>query len=74
MPDPINPWFLRIYCDARFETKEGEALPPNPVQHTQASLNRTDLATDLVADNTWTSTSGIISQKTTPTRHHHITE
>jgi hypothetical protein len=74
MPDPINPRFLRIYRVPKPETKEGEILPPKPVPHTQAALNRTNHATKLVADNTWAS-NGLPSQKKTiSSRHYHITE
>jgi hypothetical protein len=52
MPDPINPQFLLIYRGPKPETDNGEILPPKLVPHTQAALNRTDVATELVADNT----------------------
>jgi hypothetical protein len=54
MPDPINPWFLRISRVPIPETEEGEILPPKPVPDIQAVLNRTGMATVLVADITWT--------------------
>jgi hypothetical protein len=74
MPDPINPRFLRIHRVPKPETKDGEVLPPKPVPHKQAAINRTDLATELLTDSTWTS-SGLPSQhKARPTRHHHIME
>jgi hypothetical protein len=40
MPDPINPWFLRICHVPKPKTKEGEILPPKPVPHTQAALGQ----------------------------------
>jgi hypothetical protein len=51
VPDMINPRFMRIYRVSKPETEDGEILPPKPIPHTQGALNRTDLATDLVADN-----------------------
>jgi hypothetical protein len=62
MPDPINPRFLCIYRVPKPETEDGEILPPKPAPHTQAALNRTDMAAELVADITWTS-SGLPSQE-----------
>jgi hypothetical protein len=45
-----------------------------PVPHTQATLDRTNMATVLLADNTW-ATNGLPSQEKSRTlRHHHITE
>jgi hypothetical protein len=74
VPDSINPWFLRIYRVPKPTIEESEILPRKPDPHTQAPLNRTDLATDLVADNFWITTNGIPSRKKArPTRHHHIT-
>jgi hypothetical protein len=62
MPNPINPRFLRIYRVPKLAIEEGEILTPKHVPHTQAALNRIDLATDLVADSTWT-TNGLPSRK-----------
>jgi hypothetical protein len=56
----ISPPFLRIYRVPNLETEARKVLLPKPVAHTQAALNNTDLATDLVADITWT-TSGLPS-------------
>jgi hypothetical protein len=47
MPDPINPRFLRIYRVPQQTLGEGEVLPPKPIPHTQAAINRTDLARQL---------------------------
>jgi hypothetical protein len=74
MPGPINPRFLQIFLVARPAIEEGETLPPKPVPHTQAALDRTDTATGLLADNTW-ATNGLPSHYTArPLRHYHITE
>jgi hypothetical protein len=71
---PIKLRFLRTNRVPKPPLEEGEVLPPKPIPHTYAALNCTDLATTLVANATWAS-SGLPSQKkTSPTRHHHITE
>jgi hypothetical protein len=61
MPYPINPRFLRIYRVRKPAIEEGEILRPKPVPHTHAALDRTDLATYLLADSTW-ATNGLPSQ------------
>jgi hypothetical protein len=48
MPDPTNPRFFRIYRVPKSTLEEGEVLPPKLVPHTQAALNRTNLATGLI--------------------------
>jgi hypothetical protein len=53
--------------------EEGEVLPPKPISHTQAALNRTDLAIGLVEAATWTSNDLPLPKKLRPTRHYHIT-
>jgi hypothetical protein len=74
MRDPINPPFIRIYRVPKPAIEKGEILPSKPVPHTQAALDRTDLATDLLADNIW-AIGGLPSQKKSrPLRHLHITE
>jgi hypothetical protein len=62
MPDPINPRFLRIYRVPKQQIEEGEIISSEPVPHTQAALNRTEMATGLVADSTWT-TNGLPSRE-----------
>jgi hypothetical protein len=58
MPDPINPRFLRIYRAPKSTLEGGEVLPAKPFPHTQAALNRIDLATGLLEAAT-TSSSGL---------------
>jgi hypothetical protein len=53
MPDPINPRFLRIYHVSKLAIEKGGILSPKPVPHTQAALDHTDLATDLLVNITW---------------------
>jgi hypothetical protein len=66
MSDLINPRFLRIYPVPKPTLEEGEVLPPKPVPHTKAVLNRTDLATGLVE--AATRTSSYLQLHTHPTK------
>jgi hypothetical protein len=75
MPDPINPRVLRICRLPKPTLEAGEVLPPKPILHTQAALNRTDLATGLVEAATWTSSGFPLPKiKSRTARHQHITE
>jgi hypothetical protein len=46
--------------------EEGEVLPPKPIPHTHVAINRTDLATGLVAAATWSSSSLTLPKKSRP--------
>jgi hypothetical protein len=74
MPAPINPRSVRIYRVPKPETEDGESLNLKPVMCTQAALYRTDMATDLVADNTWTTIDIPSQKKARSMRNHHIKE
>jgi hypothetical protein len=54
--------------------EEGEVLLFKPIPHTHGAINRTDLATGLVAAATWSSNGLPLPKKSRPTRHHHIPE
>jgi hypothetical protein len=47
MPNPISPRFLRIYRVPNPAIEEGKILLPKPVSHTQAALDRTDMANEM---------------------------
>jgi hypothetical protein len=75
MPNPINTRIHAYLPRHQSETEMSEILPPKLAPHTKATLNRTSLATELVAHSTKIS-SGLPSQKkiARPSTHHHITK